>query len=158
MWLPLGKRSCARPSQLVEKGKGGRLHSIVLNCGHRISAPFTALPNPTSLSRWGWGWGTSGDPSPSLSVLLQPPSLPTTADLGCNGQQPTLVDLGLPPGSAILAKMAPPTWPGPALLFFSALPTPVSGLIKELCGLFMYGPSLIGVFVFSHYSQLDRAV
>lgn len=50
--------------------------------------------------------------------------------------------------------------PGPLLSFplLTALPTSVSGLIKELCGLFMYGPSLIGVFVFSHYSQLDRAV
>lgn len=69
----------------------------------------------------------------------------------------------------------PPTWlrhlgqncvpsmawpPGPLLSFslLTALPTLVSGLIKELCGLFMYGPSLIGVFVFSHYSQLDRTV
>lgn len=66
------------------------------------------------------------------------------------------MDPDLPPGSATLAKMASPAWPGSFLL--AALPSPVSGLIKELCGLFMYGPSLIGVFVFSHYSQLDRAV
>lgn len=67
--------------------------------------------------------------------------------------------------------LAPPSWPkwhpGPGLvlahwavallpLSSPALPTPVSGLIKELCGLFMYGPSPSGVFVFSHYSQLDK--
>lgn len=65
--------------------------------------------------------------------------------------------------------LAPPSWPKwrlrlqarpwrPCPLLLPASPTPASGLIKELCGLFMYGPSLIGVFVFSHYSQLDRAV
>lgn len=56
--------------------------------------------------------------------------------------------------NAMLPMGLPPSFP----LLLTALPTPVSGLIKELCSLFMYGPSLIGVFVFPHYSQLDRAV
>lgn len=65
------------------------------------------------------------------------------------------------PGLSAGISVAPWCPRGPPLSFpllLAALPTPVSGLIKELCSLFMYGPRLIGVFVFPHYSQLDRAV
>lgn len=119
------------------------------NLSHLNCLPYPNLPLALG--------GASGGPSPPPPTLLGPQVCPgPPVSLGRSGQQPTLVDPDLPPGSATSAKMASPAWPGSFLL--EALPSPVSGLIKELCGLFMYGPSLIGVFVFSHYSQLDRAV
>lgn len=96
-------------------------------------------------------------PAPDLPPACSHPFNPSRFP----GLPPTTA--GLAPGTCTSVRWTPPVPRCPQDRCFSfpllkALPTPVSGLIKELCSLFMYGPSLIGVFVFPHYSQLDRAV
>lgn len=116
-------------------------------------------------------WGSSPYPTSPSPAPKSPP--PASVSLGWSGPQLCSPGVGLP-----LTPPSRPPWhplwvlfkacasaqcqPHRAWLTFpclhTALPTPVSVLIKELCSLFMYGPSLIGVFVFPRYSQLDRAV
>lgn len=124
-----------------------------------IPVSFRPFPGSCLPLALGTGWR----PLPSPQACPTPPSIPLLEWSGASRD-----------GWMEASLLAPPSWPkwrpgpglgaGPAEPWLScpfplpALPTPVSGLIKELCGLFMYGPSLIGVFVFSHYSQLDKAV
>lgn len=162
--LPSGKRSCARPGQLVEEGKGGQSHAGVPSW--RDSSLLQSLPWLLPLSRPEDRLETPPHPDnspPAPKPALTPTSIPCLEWSGASRD-----------GWMEAFCWAPPSWPkwhpgprlgtGPTGPWLScpfplpALPTPVSGLIKELCGLFMYGPSLIGVFVFSHYSQLDKAV
>lgn len=136
MWRFSGKRSSARQSQLLGKGRGGRLSSDAAVLWTQDSSHLFRLPAP-------------GPALPAPTVLPQPlPGRPTA--------QSWVGHLGLREAGTPDATLPV----GPLLSFplLIALPTPLSGLIKELCSLFMYGPSLIGVFVFPHYSQLDRAV
>lgn len=164
MCLLSGKRSCARPGQLVEEGKGGPVP-----CWRPLLVGFQSPLVPSLAPASLLPWGSAGDPSPAPQPSSSPQACPTPTSI------PLLEWSGASRDGWMEASLlAPPSWPkwhpgpglgaGPAGPWLScpfplpALPTPVSGLIKELCGLFMYGPSLIGVFVFSHYSQLDKAV
>lgn len=75
MWLFARKRSCARPSRLLEKDKGGRLGPMAPS-RTQAEATFTSSPNQPPAHPG----GTSGDPRPSPLVLLQPPAAPIATE------------------------------------------------------------------------------